>query len=375
MHNQQPFRLRVAPSRFLPDLTWILDDRTKEELLPGMVEVRVHSVGINFRDVLKARSLYPHTRTIAQLDEHQPYVNRDTEPGSDFVGTIVRACSSVSFKPGDYVVGISAHGTFHSHIILHSSLIVRIPSECPLTDEQMSGMSTACLTVIYSLKHRVHLQPNQTVLIHAATGGAGQMCIQYCQWIGARVLATAGTEEKRRFLREHYGIEYVFNSRDISFVNDVRRILPNGVDVVVNSLSGSLLKESVKLLAYHGHFIEWGKRDIYDKNSLSMFDLRSDCSFHVIDLISLPDQILPICTVMLQEMVDLFLQGKFKPIEPTIVYEPSQVIEAFMRCNSGQAMGKTVVRLTSSEKPLDLSRIQCSNMSNGNHYFSVHLLC
>ncbi|CAF4172959.1 unnamed protein product [Adineta steineri] len=58
----------------------------------------------------------------------------------------------------------------------------------------------------------VHLRAGQTVLIHAARGGAGQICIQYCQYIGARIFAIDGTEEKRRFLCEYYDIEHVFNS-------------------------------------------------------------------------------------------------------------------------------------------------------------------
>ncbi|CAF4065132.1 unnamed protein product, partial [Adineta steineri] len=372
--NQQPFCLRVPPSRFLTELTWTPDNRAKE-LLPGMVEVQIHCVGINFRDVLKARGLYPHTRTFAQLDQDQPHVNRDTEPGSDFVGIILCACPTTKFQPGDHVIGISAHGVLRSHVVIDSSQVVCIPSECPLTDEQLSVMPVICLTVIYSLKYRVHLRRDQTVLIHAATGGAGQICIQYCQWIGARVLATAGTEEKRRFLREHCGVEYVFNSRDTSFVGGVRSILPDGVDVVINSLSGILLQESIKLLADHGHFVEWGKRDVFDKTQLSMFDFRSDCSFHVIDLISLPDQQLPMCTVMLQEMVDLLTQGKLKAIEPTVVYEPSQVIDAFMRCNSGQAMGKAVVRLTNSNEPLCLNSIYHNNLSEDNDIMFPPIVC
>ncbi|CAF1391541.1 unnamed protein product [Adineta steineri] len=372
--DQKPFRIYVPQSRFISELTWIEEDREKE-LLPGMVEVRVHCVGINFRDVLKSRGLYPHTRPFAQSDENQPKPNQDTEPGSDFVGTVVRACPTVSFQLGDHVVGFSAHGVFHSHIIVHSSLVIRIPHECPLTDEQLSGMPTPCLTVIYSLKYRVHLQSYHTVLIHAATRRAGQICIQYCQWIGARIMATAGTEEKRRFLREHYGIEYVFNSRDTSFVNDVRSILPNGVDVVINSLSGSLLKESVKLLASHGHFVEWGQRDIFDKSQLSLFDLRSDCSFHVIDLASFGDQQLPMCRMMLQEMVDLLIQGRLKLIEPTVIYEPSEVIEGFMRCNNAQMMGKAVVRLTLSEQPLHLNIKKSKNLAEDNDIMFPSNVC
>ncbi|CAF4293928.1 unnamed protein product, partial [Adineta steineri] len=269
------------------------------------------------------------------------------------------------------------NGTYHSHITINSQLIIRIPSDFPLTDEQLCSLPCPILTVIYSLKYRVHLQSDQTVLIHAATGAASQMCIQYCQYIDARVIATARTEEKRRFLREYDGIEHVFNSRDTSFVNDIRQILSQGVDVIVNSLSGNLLKESIKLLAYHGHFVEQGKRDIYHNNNLSMFQLRSDCSFHVIDFISLADHLSPLIQLMLEEANDLFVRRKLRAVEPTVTYEPSQVIEALLRCNSGQVMGKTVFCITSSDQLLNINKNQSNNLlkvvSDDNTIFSSEL--
>ncbi|CAF0965501.1 unnamed protein product [Adineta steineri] len=284
--DEKSFRLCIPPSRFLSELTWIEEDREKE-LLSDMVQVRVHCVGINFRDILKSRGLY---------------------------------------------------------------------------DKQLCGIPTTILTVIYSLKYRVHLQACQIVLIHAAIGAAGQWCIQYCQYIGARVIATAGTEEKRHFLREYYGIEYIFNSRDTSFINQIRQILPQGVDVIVNSLSGNLLKESIKLLTYHGHFVEWGKQDIYHNRNLSMFQLRSDISFHVIDFARLVDLMLPLIHIMLEEAIDLFVQCKLRAVEPTVSYEPSEVIEALLRCNSGQVMGNTVFRITSSDQALTINKKQSNNL-------------
>ncbi|CAF1379519.1 unnamed protein product [Adineta steineri] len=196
--------------------------------------------------------------------------------------------------------------------MINSQPVIRIPSDVPPTDEQLCGLPCPILTVIYSLKYRVHLQAGQTVLIHAVTGAAGQWCIQYCQYIGARVIGTAGTEEKRCFLRERYSIEHAFNSRDASFVNNIRQILPQGVDVIVNSLSGNLLKESVKLLSYHGHFVEWGKQDVFDKTQLSMFDFRSDCSFHVIDLVLILEKHPDICNPILQEIVDFTYSRQIK---------------------------------------------------------------
>ncbi|UJR18966.1 hypothetical protein I4U23_022095 [Adineta vaga] len=352
--DQQPFRLQVAPSRFLDDLTWVPDVK-KNILHTDKIEVRVHCVGINFRDVLKSSGRYPYMRPFAQTSNDQAMVDRDTEPGIDFIGTVARTHSNEKVKVGDRVFGM-APGVFHSHVHLSPNEYVRIPDDCNhFTDEQLAALPNACMTVLYSLKYRVNLQPGQTVLVHAATGGTGQACIQYCQSIGARVLATAGTDEKRRFLREHYGIEHVFNSRDLSFVNGVRALLPNGVDIIVNSLSGSFLQESVKLLASQGHFIEWGKRDLFDKKKLSMFDLRDDCSFHVIDITSLYVHRRDIFGQLIEELLQLIIKGVFKPIEPTKAYEPSDIIDIFKQCNNGQMSGKFVLRLTNSQQPLNLN--------------------
>ncbi|CAF0914759.1 unnamed protein product [Adineta steineri] len=285
-------QISIIPKRDADEKAF--QDREKALLLAGTVEVRVHCVGINFRVVPKSRGLYLHTRTFAQSVENQPKFNRDTEPGSDFVGTIVRVGPrTTSFQVGDHVV------------------------------DSTTG---------------------QTVLIHVATGASGQWCIQYCQYIGTRVIATATTEEKRRFLREYYGIEHVFNSRNTSFVNQIPQILPQGVDVIVNSLSSNLLKESIKVLAYHGYFVEWSKRDIYHNSSLSMFQLRSDCSFHVIDFAGLADHVSPLIRLMLEETIDLFVQ------------------QALLRYKSGQVMGKTAFRITSSDQPLNIHKKQINSL-------------
>jgi NADPH:quinone reductase-like Zn-dependent oxidoreductase len=353
--DQTPFRLQVAPSRFLADLAWVYDSPLSMPPTTSQIHVRVHSVGLNFRDVLKACGLYPHTRIFAQSDSDQSPNDRDDCLGIDFSGTVVCCSPSSQLKPGDRVFGCSLRGAFHSHLCVEDFEIIRVPSDCKLTYEQLASLPTAFNTALYSLKYRVQLVPEQTVLVHAATGSTGQAFIQYCQSIGAQVLATAGTEEKRRFLREHYGLKHVFNSRDLSFVAEVRKILPNGVDVVVNSLTGPLLQASVELLSTHGHFVELGKRDIFDKNKLSLFNLRRDCSFHVIDLslVSLGHR-RNLSEKIMNDLSKYICSEQFKPIEPITVVEPSDMIDAFTKCNLGKMSGKIIIRLTSSKEPLHL---------------------
>ncbi|CAF4109306.1 unnamed protein product [Adineta steineri] len=103
--DQKAFRICVPQSRFLSQLTWIEKDKVKESLA-GMVEVRVHCVGINFRDVLKFKFCWYY-------------------------------CT--------YVTG---DGTYHSHIMINSQFIIRIPSNFPLTDKQLCSLPCSILTVI-----------------------------------------------------------------------------------------------------------------------------------------------------------------------------------------------------------------------------------
>ncbi|CAF4651301.1 unnamed protein product [Rotaria sp. Silwood1] len=363
--DKNPFWLQVAPSRFVADLVWMRDPIPINNLLPGQIQVRIHCTSLNFRDVLKVRGLYPHTRVFGQRDCDQPLLDRDTTPGTDFMGTVILS-HSMDLKIGDRVIGFCSSGTFHSHIILNTSVVSRVPDECLLSDEQLAALPTAFFTALLSLKHRIRLKHGQTVLIHAATGATGQACIQYCQAVGARVIATAGSDAKRCFLRKHYGIEHVFNSRDLAFVTEIRSLFPNGINVIVNSLSGPLLQESFKLLAPHGHFIELGKRDVYARTSLPIFDLRQDCNLHVIDLtlhvIDEPHTM----HEMINDAWDHFRRGLFKPFEPLTIFEPSEIIDAFTQCSLGLSMGKMVVRMTNSEQPLLLKESDMNTSINEN---------
>jgi NADPH:quinone reductase-like Zn-dependent oxidoreductase len=88
------------------------------------------------------------------------------------------------------------------------------------------------LTAYYALVTVGRLQPDETVLIHAAAGGVGQAAIAIAQYIGAEIYATVGSPEKRQLLIEQYGIpdDHIFSSRDTSFAKGVMRAT-NGLGV------------------------------------------------------------------------------------------------------------------------------------------------
>ncbi|CAF0885307.1 unnamed protein product [Didymodactylos carnosus] len=348
------FKLQVPESRFVSDLKWTTSSFESSNaiiLSPTEVEVKVHCVGINFRDILKARGLHPHAS-----DGEMDY-DSDEVIGSDFSGIITRIGSNVNnnLKINDQIFGLTLQtGAIKSHIILDQNLVVKASPN--FTMEQLCTLPTPFVTVIYCLRDCAHLQKGQTILIHAASGAVGLAAIQYCRMIGANVIVTAGTEKKRNFLREKYEIKHVFNSRNLSFITDIRQIAPNGVNVIINSLTGDFLQESIKLLAPAGHFIEIGKRDIYANGRLSLFPLRMSCSFHVVDLTTLQKYCPGKVQELLQYISQLCTNGILTPIAPMTVFEPSQIQQAVTIYSQATHMGKFVVRITDSDAQLEVEK-------------------
>ena len=122
------------------------------------------------------------------------------------------------------------------------------------------------------------------MLIHSATGGVGLAALQVARHVGARIFATAGTEEKRQWLREQ-GIEHVMNSRSLQFAEQIMAATcGEGVDVVLNSLSGAAVEASLSVLGPDGRFVELGKRDIHADRAVGLGHFKKGISYSHVDL-------------------------------------------------------------------------------------------
>jgi NADPH:quinone reductase-like Zn-dependent oxidoreductase len=175
----------------------------------------------------------------------------------------------------DFVVGdrvmIFKSGCFSTRMNVSSMLCAKIPDH--ISDEEAATMPTVYSTVVHSLLNLGNLQRDQSILIHSACGGVGLAAIELAQSIGASIYVSTGNEEKVSFLQNRFGIprNRIFNSRDASFFPDLMRETEGeGVDLVLNSLSGDLLHASWKCVAAGGRFVELGKRDFIGKGKLSM---------------------------------------------------------------------------------------------------------
>ena len=191
----------------------------------GEVEIRVAATGLNLRDVLGAMGLYPG----------------DPGPlGSECAGTIAAVGAGVTgLQVGDEVLAI-APGCLASYVTAPAHFVVRRPAG--LTLEQAASVAIAYVTAHYALHRVAHLRAGEKVLIHAAAGGVGLAAVDLARRIGAEVVATAGNDEKREYLRS-LGIRTVLDSRSTDFAATL-----SGIDVVLNSLGPEYVKPGLSVL-------------------------------------------------------------------------------------------------------------------------------
>ena len=133
-------------------------------------------------------------------------------------------------------------------------------------------------TVYYALHHLADLKRGDRILIHGGAGGVGMAAIQYARYVGAEVFATAGSPQKRDFLRL-LGVEHVLDSRRLLFADEIlESTAGKGVDVVLNSLSGAAMRLSLNVLKPFGRFLELGKRDFYEDAKVGLRPFRNNIS-------------------------------------------------------------------------------------------------
>ena len=150
-----------------------------------------------------------------------------------------------------------------------------------LSFAEASALPVVFLTVYYAFTRSTQLKKGETVLIHAAAGGVGQAAIQLAKYLGAKIIATAGSKEKHEFLRSE-GIEHIFDSRSLSYGKDIETVTKGeGVDVILNCLSGEgFIETTVNLCKKGARFLEIGKRDIW--TTAQMNSKRPDIDYHII---------------------------------------------------------------------------------------------
>jgi NADPH:quinone reductase-like Zn-dependent oxidoreductase/acyl carrier protein len=301
---------------------------------PGEVEIEVNTAGLNFIDVMKAMGIYPG------MDPSSIRL------GGECAGTVTAVGEGVTKLSVGQAVITSAPSSFASHVTTRAEFVTSKPER--LSFEEAATIPAVFMTVYWALHHVGRLQRGERILIHSATGGTGLAAIQYAQAVGAEVFATAGSEEKRAFLRG-LGIQHVMDSRSLAFADEVMaKTGGRGVDVVLNSLTGEAMVRSLEILAPYGRFLEIGKKDIYENSRLGMLPFRKAISYTSIDLAGMAEERPHQYGALLEEVTAKFADGTFKP-EPVTVFSTNDAQSAFRLMAQAKHMGKIAIRMRDPE--------------------------
>ena len=318
---QAPYRLEAKGQGTLDGLVVVSTERRAPG--DGEIEIRIHATGLNFRDVLNVLGLYPG----------------DAGPlGGECAGEVVRVGKGVQdLREGDRVVAW-AGGCFASHVIARRELVHLSPSG--FTDEEAAALPIAYLTAGYALEDVARLKRSDRVLIHAAAGGVGFAAVHLALRVGAEIFATAGSDVKRARLRA-LGVHHVLDSRDDTFDREILRLTNgSGVDVVLNSLSGSFIDASFRATAKGGRFVEIGKRGVWSSEQVAA--LGRDIDYHLLDLGTIAEQAPESIAKLFSRLMADLGSGVLRAL-PVTVFTLDEAPAAFRHMMQARQIGKIVV--------------------------------
>ncbi|UJR27381.1 hypothetical protein I4U23_008671 [Adineta vaga] len=256
------------------------------------VLIRVHAAGINPVDTYIRSGAYPRLPNL-------PYV-----PGGDAAGVIERVGDEVSkFKIGDRVfTAKTVTGTYAEYCVAHSDFVFSLPAN--ISYEEGSALGVPYFTAYRALVIKGHAKPNETVLIHGASGGVGIAAVQLAKSLGLRVIGTASTEQGLQAVLNQ-GADLVFNHKQEGYLQDIAKASINGegVDLIIEMLANVNLNNDLQLLkAKVGRVVVVGNRGTIDINPRLL--MAKETTIHGVTLYSSSEDEF--------QMVNAFLQNGLK---------------------------------------------------------------
>jgi NADPH2:quinone reductase len=211
----------------------------------GEVLIRVRASGVNRPDVLQRKGAYPPPPGASEI------------PGLEVAGQIVAgdaaAMAASGLKAGDRVCALVSGGGYAELCTAPVGQCLPVPAG--LSELDAAGLPETFFTVWSNVFMRGALQPGETLLVHGGTSGIGVTAIQLGKAFGARVLATAGSDDKCAACLS-LGADHAINYRTQDFVEEARRITDGrGIDVILDMVAGPYVARGVQCLAEDGRLV------------------------------------------------------------------------------------------------------------------------
>jgi NADPH2:quinone reductase len=213
---------------------------------PGEVRIKHTAIGLNFIDV--------YTRT-----GYYPLIQPPGIPGMEAAGIVLEIGPGVhGLMPGDRVAYACAPpGAYAEVRTMKADLVVPLPDE--ISDRVAAAVMLKGMSAEFLLHRVASVKEGDTVLVHAAAGGVGQLLCQWARHLGATVIGTAGSLDKAKIARAA-GCAYPILYRETDFVERVLEITEGrGCNVVYDAVGADTFPKSYEALAIRGHLVSYGQ--------------------------------------------------------------------------------------------------------------------
>ncbi|XP_029428564.1 synaptic vesicle membrane protein VAT-1 homolog [Rhinatrema bivittatum] len=310
---------------------------------PGQLLVRVRACGLNFADLMARQGLYDRLPALP------------TALGMECSGEVEAVGEGVTDrKVGDKVMVLNRAGLWQEVVVIKADHSFIMP-------EGMSFEEAAAFLVNYITAYMIlfdfgHLRPSQSILIHMAAGGVGTAAVQLCKTVDNVTIFGTASGSKHETLKEN-GVAHPIDYRTADYVDEVRKIAPKGVDIVLDPLGGSDTCKAFNLLKPMGKVILYGSANLltgqkknlmalaktwWNQFSINAMQLihanKAVCGFHLGYL----DEELELVGSVVASLVNLYKQGKIKP-KIDSVWPFEKVGDAMRQMQDKKNVGKVIL--------------------------------
>lgn len=334
------YEVQIPDTRTLKDIKLRACDRIEPG--PRQVEVRVETVGLNYKDPLKVLGI------LTERELGKTYFK--LEPGMEGFGVITRVGSQVTEVRVGESIAVAERGLLRRYLTFDLDggaawePIADVHLQRDEFDPLAVGSGVPFFTAGYAFYKLADVRPGETVLIHGAAGGMGMAAVQVAANMGAVVYATAGSEERRRAALD-LGATAAFDSRSVGFVDDILQITEGrGVDVIYNLLPGEMIAQNFAVAGEFCRIIEIGKADIYFGGATDLKPFSGNLSFHSIDMDRMLRLRPEIFRELRRECTEMLTAGKLTPL-PYTRFPIEEVVGAFEAVFRAEHMGRIVLDL------------------------------
>ena len=242
-HAQLPTKMQAVEIRKDADAPYLaLAEADIPEIGDDDVLVRVRAAGINRPDLMQVAGMYPPPPGASEI------------PGLELAGEVVATGRKVGdWKVGDKVCALVTGGGYAQYAAVPAAQCLPVPEN--LTMVQAAGLPETFFTVWHNVFDKAKLTSGETFLVHGGTSGIGTTAIQLAKAFGAKVIATAGSDEKCQACRD-LGANVAINYKTRDFVEEVKSATDGkGADVILDMVAGDYVSRNFKAAAFDARIL------------------------------------------------------------------------------------------------------------------------